>query len=101
MEQGKALESWIPPTVELAQINSMSHGVEGLQFQFADLLFYQQPWSRDAYEQCIGRVWRTGQEHEVNVTVLECEDSVDQIAISRVAGNAQWMEMLKAHMKGK
>ena len=43
--------------IRFAQIHSMSHGVDGLQYQFSDILFLQPIWSRDATEQAVGRVW--------------------------------------------
>jgi hypothetical protein len=98
VEQEKLLKAWVPANIEIAQINSMSHGVEGLQYQYADLLFYQPVWSRDAFIQGYGRLWRTGQVHPVNVTTLMCDDSVDHIVTARVNGNAAWMELLKAHL---
>ena len=101
VEQEKLLKAWAPETVEIAQINSMSHGVEGLQHQYADLLFFQPVWSRDAFIQGYGRLWRTGQTKQVNVTTLMCDASVDHIVTQRVNGNAEWMELLKSHMRGK
>jgi len=101
VEQASRLEDWKPRNVEIAQINSMSHGVDGLQHKFADVLFYQPVWSRDAKEQAVGRVWRQGQTNEVNVTTLMCSASLDQIVVERVNGNAKWMELFVKHLKGK
>jgi len=84
----------------VAQINSLSHGVDGLQDVCSDALFYHPMWSRDATEQAIGRVWRTGQTKKVNVTTLVCNDTLDDVAMARVEGNARWMELLTEHLKG-
>lgn len=83
-----------------AQINSLSHGVDGLQDICSDVLFIHPMWSRDATEQAVGRVWRTGQTKKVNVTTLACNDTLDDVAMARVAGNARWMEILTEHLKG-
>jgi len=86
--------------VELAQIQSMSHGVDGLQELFSDVLFYQPNWSRDATEQAIGRVWRQGQTKPVRVTTLICEDTLDDVVVARVEQRAEWMELFLKHLKG-
>jgi len=88
-----------PDGVKLAQINSMSHGVDGLQHEFADVLFLQPMWSRDATEQAIGRVWRTGQTKEVNVTTLVCDDTLDDLVMTRVEDRGEWMVKFKQHLE--
>tara|TARA_R110000751_G_scaffold2075_4_gene11200 strand:+ start:1347 stop:2618 length:1272 start_codon:yes stop_codon:yes gene_type:complete len=87
--------------VLVAQISSLSHGVEGLQQCASDMLLVQPPWSRDTKEQAIGRLWRQGQPSPVTVTTLVCNDTIDDIALARVAGNAQWMDIFSKHMKGE
>jgi len=82
----------------IAQINSLSHGVEGLQYLCHDVLFLHPFWSRDAQEQAIGRVWRTGQTEPVTVTTLMCTDSLDEVVAARVAGREEWMELFEKHI---
>tara|TARA_R110000822_G_scaffold1766_8_gene8178 strand:+ start:5742 stop:6977 length:1236 start_codon:yes stop_codon:yes gene_type:complete len=82
-----------------AQINSMSHGIDGLQHVYADVLFVQPIWSRDAYLQAVGRVWRTGQTKPVNVTTLVCQDSLDELVIDRVEDKAEYMTKFMKHLK--
>jgi len=86
--------------IKIAQINSMSHGVEGLQHIYSDLLFIQPIWSRDATEQAIGRVWRQGQTRPVTVTTLVCRDTLDDLVVARVEDRGRWMELFKQHLKG-
>jgi superfamily II DNA or RNA helicase len=114
MEQGRALtgmfQNWATSSVPdfvggkanilLAQIHSLSHGVDGLQHVCADVLFMQPVWSRDAAEQAVGRVWRQGQTKPVTVTTLVCDDTLDDVVMQRVEGNAQWMGLFKQHLKG-
>ena len=83
----------------LTQIDSLSHGVEGLQHRYADLLFFQPMWSRDSTEQAIGRVWRKGQTQEVHVTTLICNDSLDDGVVDRGGDRALWMELFIKHLK--
>ncbi|MDB4261352.1 SNF2-related protein [bacterium] len=95
-------EDWVqdtPGSIRFAQINSMSHGVDGLQDTYADVLFLQPMWSRDATEQAIGRVWRTGQKKEVNVTTLVCDDTLDDLVMSRVSDRAEFMKLFLLHLK--
>ncbi len=103
IEQGHAIQGWLHfnTNIKLAQIQSMSHGIDGLQHQFADVLFYQPVWSRDLAEQAVGRVWRQGQEKSVRVTTLSCRDTLDQLVLARVSDRGRWMELFKAHLKGE
>lgn len=86
--------------VLLAQINSLSHGIDGLQHVCSDVLFYHPIWSRDATEQAIGRVWRTGQTNQVNVTTLICDDTLDDLVVARVEDRAEFMRLFRKHLKG-
>jgi len=103
VEQGEQIERLL---VEYShsravQIQSMSHGVDGLQHMFNRAVFYQPNWSRDATEQAIGRLWRTGQTKPVEIITLVCDDTLDDVAMARVEGNAQWMKLFEEHTKGK
>ena len=102
VEQRQQLERRFKNTnIELAQVRSMSHGVDGLQHKYADVLFYHPLWSRDSKEQAIGRVWRQGQTKPVNVTTLYCRNTLDDVVVARVEGRAEWMELFKQHMRGE
>jgi hypothetical protein len=90
----------MPNNITFVQINSMSHGVDGLQHIFADMLFVQPCWSRDMRQQAIGRVWRQGQTEEVTVTTLIANDTLDDVVVARVEGNAKWMALFRKHLKG-
>ena len=83
----------------LAQINSLSHGIDGLQNYCHDMIFFHPIWSRDASQQAAARVWRTGQEHEVNVTTLVCDDTLDDLVMDRVEDRAIWMKLFNKHLK--
>ena len=100
VHQGLSLSLRVPDNVMLAQINSMSHGVDGLQHVYADVLFYHPMWSRDATEQAVGRVWRQGQTKPVTVTTLVCENTLDDLVMARVDDRAVWMKLFKQHLKG-
>lgn len=84
-----------------AQIRAMSHGVDGWQHKVNNVVFLQPNWSRDVTEQAYGRVWRTGQTRPVTVWTLIAADTLDEIVVKRVEGNAIWMELFMAHLKKK
>ena len=85
----------------IAQKNTLSHGVDGLQHVCADLLFYQPIWSADSTEQAIGRVWRQGQTQPVTITYLIADQTIDDLVMVRVDGKAinmkTFMEYLHAN----
>ena len=87
--------------VLIAQISSLSHGVDGLQNVSHDALFFHPVWSRDQKEQAIGRLWRTGQQHEVTITTLVCDNTLDDVVVARVEGRAEWMDLFTKHMEGR
>jgi superfamily II DNA or RNA helicase len=100
VEQGEQLKRLIPDNVTLAQVQSMSHGIDGLQHEFADVLFVQPAWSRDIAEQAVGRVWRQGQTKPVTVTTLVCTDTLDELVMARVEDRGQWMKLFRQHLEG-
>lgn len=96
----KALERFKADSQVLcAQINSMSHGVDGLQRVCCNGLFFHPMWSRDATEQAKGRLWRTGQTSKVNFTTLVCEGTLDELVVNRVEDQAKFMKMFREHLK--
>ena len=112
VEQGETLErvfnKYLSASVEefiagegcvlLAQINSMSHGVDGLQHVCSDALMYHPMWSRDATEQAQGRLWRTGATKEVTITTLVCVDTLDDLVMARVEDRTEWMKLFTEHL---
>lgn len=88
-------------TILIAQINSLSHGVDGLQNVAHDALFYHPMWSRDAMEQAEGRLWRTGATKPVNIYTLVCNNTLDELVVDRVEDRGQWMRIFKKHLGAK
>lgn len=85
----------------IAQQNTLSHGVDGLQKVCAHLLFFQPIWSADTVEQAIGRVWRQGQSRPVTVTFLICEDTIDDVVLTRVESKGENMKKFLKHLRGQ
>ena len=102
-EATSIIREWqgVEANILIAQINSLSHGVDGLQHVCSDVLFYHPMWSRDAHQQAIGRVWRQGQTKPVTVTTLVCNDTLDDLVVSRVEDRGEWMKLFKQHLEGK
>ena len=88
-------------TLLIAQINSLSHGVDGLQNVSHDALFYHPMWSRDAMEQAEGRLWRTGATKPVNIYTLVCDNTLDDLVVNRVEDRGVWMKIFKKHLGAK
>jgi hypothetical protein len=98
VEQLVQLEE-LPDNIMRAQIQSMSHGIDGLQNTYNSVCFFQPPWSRDQREQSVGRIWRQGQEKPVTVTTLVCNDTLDALVMARVEDRGQWMKLFKQHLE--
>lgn len=98
VEQLVQLEE-LPDNIMRAQIQSMSHGIDGLQNTYNSVCFLQPPWSRDQQEQSIGRVWRQGQKKPVTVTTLVCTDTLDELVVARVEDRGKWMKLFRKHLE--
>lgn len=85
--------------VLVAQINSMSHGVDGLQLRSNVAIFMQPVWSNDATEQAIGRLWRTGQVKPVQIHTIEALASLDGRVITRVDDRKSFMKIFSEALK--
>jgi len=90
----------LPDNIMRAQIQSMSHGIDGLQNIHNSVCFFQPPWSRDQREQSVGRIWRQGQTKPVTITTLVCNDTLDELVMARVEDRGQWMKLFKQHLEG-
>lgn len=95
------INSPMSATILLAQINALSHGIDGLQYACHDVIMYHPMWSRDATEQAVGRVWRQGQERNVTVTTLVCNNTLDDLVLARVEDRGEFMKLFLKHLKGK
>jgi SNF2 family DNA or RNA helicase len=75
--------------VALAQVTSISLGIDGLQNGCSNVCFYSLTWNLEAYSQTIDRVWRSGQKSPVvSVHRLIAKDTVDERVLS-VLGNKE------------
>ena len=75
----EALEDWNAGRVRLLALHPKSAG-HGLNLQAGGhhIVFLTLPWSLELYEQAIGRLHRSGQQHDVWVYVLTTRGTIDE-----------------------
>lgn len=85
----------------VAQKNTLSHGVNGLQFVCNHIIFYHPLWSNDNTLQAIGRIWRQGTPfNQVKATTLVCDKSLDDLVLTRLDTKAENMKIFLNHLRG-
>ena len=79
LDDPEAISRWNSGSVELLLVHPKSAG-HGLNLQHGGcrMVFLSLPWSLELYEQVIGRLHRSGQEHAVWVYVLLTKDTIDE-----------------------
>ena len=75
----EALDDWNAGRVRLLALHPKSAG-HGLNLQSGGhhIIFLSLPWSLELYEQAIGRLHRSGQQHDVWVYVLQTKGTIDE-----------------------
>jgi SNF2 family DNA or RNA helicase len=63
--------------VLIAHPLSMGYGLN-LQYACSTIIFYSLPWSVEAYEQSIARIYRNGQQKDVAIYRIVCIDTYDE-----------------------
>lgn len=87
--------------VGLAQVTSISLGIDGLQKSCSNICMYALTWNLEAYSQTIDRVWRTGNPSKiVSLHRIIAKDTVDEVVIARLAGKdltqTEFLKLLKS-----
>ena len=79
LDDTDAIERWNAGKVELLLVHPKSAG-HGLNLQHGGcrMVFLSLPWSLELYEQTVGRIHRSGQQHDVWVYVLLTNNTVDE-----------------------
>jgi SNF2 family DNA or RNA helicase len=79
LDDKDAIERWNKGEVELLLVHPKSAG-HGLNLQHGGcrMVFLSLPWSLELYEQTVGRIHRSGQQHDVWVYVLLTNNTVDE-----------------------
>jgi SNF2 family DNA or RNA helicase len=79
LDDDRAIERWNKGDVELLLVHPKSAG-HGLNLQHGGcrMVFLSLPWSLELFEQTIGRLHRSGQQHDVWVYVMLTNKTVDE-----------------------
>lgn len=79
LDDKDAIDRWNAGKVELLLVHPKSAG-HGLNLQHGGcrMVFLSLPWSLELYEQTVGRIHRSGQQHDVWVYVLLTNNTVDE-----------------------
>ena len=79
LDDRDAIARWNRGEIELLLVHPKSAG-HGLNLQAGGslMVFLSLPWSLELYEQVIGRLHRSGQQHPVWVYVLQTKDTIDE-----------------------
>ena len=87
--------------VLLAQAASISHGIQLQKGPGHTLVIYSPLWSNDINKQLIARIWRQGQQQDVDVYNLLARDTVDELIAQRIENKDQYDTLLNKHLKGE
>jgi SNF2 family DNA or RNA helicase len=79
LDDNRAIERWNKGEVELLLVHPKSAG-HGLNLQHGGcrMVFLSLPWSLELFEQTVGRLHRSGQQHDVWVYVMLTNKTVDE-----------------------
>jgi SNF2 family DNA or RNA helicase len=79
LDDADAIARWNRGEVRLLAVHpkSAGHGLN-LQHGGCHMVFLSLPWSLELYEQTVGRLHRSGQQHDVWVYLLMARDSIDE-----------------------
>ena len=79
LDDPDAIERWNAGNVPLLAVHpkSAGHGLN-LQFGGCHMVFLSLPWSLELFEQTVGRLHRSGQQHDVWVYAMMTKDTVDE-----------------------
>ena len=79
LDDDRAIERWNKREVELLLVHPKSAG-HGLNLQHGGcrMVFLSLPWSLELFEQTVGRLQRSGQQHDVWVYVMLTNKTVDE-----------------------
>lgn len=98
----QTMKKWrkCPPDILLLQPSSASHGVDGLQYTCHRQLWLGPIWSRDRTNQAGDRLWRRGQNFEVEIEVAVAMGTVDEVKVASVENKSDHHELFLAHLGG-
>lgn len=88
-------QSPVPQQREIRVLVSTESGAEGRNLQFChQLINYDLPWNPMRVEQRIGRLHRLGQEHDVTIFNLSCNQTIEAHVIDLLARKIRMFELV-------
>ena len=84
--------------VLLMHPKSGGHGLQ-LEAMCNKVIWMALPWSRDVFDQLIGRVWRFGQTQEVDCYYVSATNTVDTHIWARLEDKAMFEILLRQHIQ--
>ncbi len=97
---GNRVKDWNDGKIQMLALNPGS-AAHGLNMQYGpgrDIYFFDLPWSRELYEQTIGRLARQGQRFVVRVWHALVKDSMDEIVKIGLQNKGEGQERLKQYI---
>lgn len=97
---GNRVKDWNDGKIEMLALNP-GGAAHGLNMQYGpgrDIYFFDLPWSRELYEQTIGRLARQGQRFVVRVWHALVRDSMDEIVLTGLQNKGAGQDRLKQYI---
>lgn len=98
---GKVIEPWNAGKIDMLfiQPGGAAHGLNMQKGPGHDLAFFDLCWSRELYEQVIGRLARQGQRRVVRVHHLTCAGTADEVVWESLQHKADGQERLFRYIR--
>lgn len=97
---GNCVKAWNEGKIGKLALNpgSAAHGLNMQYGPCRDIYFFDLPWSRELYEQTIGRLARQGQRFVVRVWHALVKDSMDEVVKTGLQNKGAGQDRLKAYI---
>lgn len=102
--EGKLVDQWNKKKAKIMFIHPQSGG-HGLNMQKGghNLAYYDIPWSKELFDQLIGRLDRQGQKHSVLVQLLVATGTADEMVVAnqrnKTATEADFFDRIRRHIR--
>lgn len=97
---GKCVDAWNRGEIEMLAIQpgGAGHGLNMQKGPGRDIYFFDLPWSRELYEQVIGRLARQGQRFVVRVWRAMVKGSMDEVVAEGLQNKGAGQDRLKQYI---
>lgn len=100
-KDGACIDDWNAGKIDMLAMQSAgtAHGLNMQKGPGHDIAWFDLPWSRELYEQMIGRLARQGQKKPVRSHHLICLDTVDEIVYQCLQDKAEGQRRLFEYIR--